>query len=181
MNNLFQAFTIKIPGQNLDDKQFYEYADFDSQDFTSPTDAQVRAKAVALVRMKQIKRKLSEYAIPIYFSISYAATGTASTIPTDPTLTVGYISYEPFISTLDPIPKFATEAEAATAAAGVIKTIIDEAMNSDIDQEFAVLQKLYSLENNPIAKEEFDYRELYMEYVDAPAVTVSSTVTHVTL
>lgn len=183
MNNLFQAFSIEIPGQLLDDKQFYEYADFDSENFTSPTDAEVLAKAKALIRMKQVKRMLSECTIPLYCTVDYATPGTASTVPTDAKIVVGYLSYEPFISRLDPIPVFATDEEAQDAAAGVIKGIMDAVLAEDIDQEYAVLQKLYTHENNPIAKVTFPYREIYMDYIDVekPSVAVVSTVTYIKL
>lgn len=183
MNNLFQAFSIEIPGQLLDDKQFYEYDDFDAENFTSPTDAEVLAKAKALIRMKQVKRMLSECTVPLYCTVEFGTPGTASTVPTDAKITVGYLSYEPFISRLDPIPVFATPEEAQTAAAGVIKGIMDAVLAEDINQEYAILQKLYSLENNPIAKVVYPYREIYMEYVDVekPSPAVTSTVTYIKL
>lgn len=183
MNNLFQAFSIEIPGQLLDDKQFYEYSDFDAENLTSPTDAEVLAKAKALIRMKQVKRMLSECTIPLYCTVEFGTPGTASTVPTDAKITVGYLSYEPFISRLEPIPVFATEEEAQTAAEGVIKGIIDAVLAEDIEQEYAILQKLYSLENNPIAKVVYPYREIYMEYIDVekPDPAVVSTVEYIKL
>lgn len=183
MNNLFQVFSIEVPGQLLDDKQFYEYADFDGEDFTSPTDAEVLEKAKALIRMKQVKRMLSECTVPLYCTVEFGTPGTASTIPTDAKITVGYLSYEPFISRLDPIPVFATEADAQNAAAGVIKEIMDTVLAEDIDQEYAILQKLYNHENNPIAKVVYPYRQIYMEYVDVekPDPAVASTVTYIKL
>ena len=183
MNNLFQAFSIEIPGQLLDDKQFYEYSDFDGDDFTSPTDAEVLEKAKALIRMKQLKRMLSECTVPLYCNVDFATPGTASTVPTDATITVGYLSYEPFISRLNPIPVFATPEEAQAAAAGEIKKIMDAVLAEDIDNEYAILQKLYSTENNPIAKVVYPYREIYMDYisVEKPDPAVVSTVKYIKL
>lgn len=183
MNNLFQAFSIEIPGQLLDDKQFYEYADFDAENFTSPTDDEVLAKAKALIRMKQVKRMLSECTVPLYCTVEFGTPGTASAVPTDAKITVGYLSYEPFISRLDPIPVFADATEAQDAAAGEIKKIMDAVLAEDIDNEYAVLQKLYSKENNPIDKVVMPYREIYMDYIDVekPASAVVSTVKYIKL
>lgn len=181
MNNLFEAFSIEIPGQNLDDKYFYEYSDFDTDNIAIPTVAESVAKAKAFIRMKQIKRKLSELAIPVYFTVKYATEGTASTIPTDATLTVGYISYEAFISTINPVPVYATPEEAAAGAAAVIKAIIDDAMNQEIDDEYAVVAKLYDRERNPFNTTEVAYREIEVVYLTADAVVVDSTVTHIIL
>lgn len=183
MNNLFQAFSIEIPGELLDDKRFYEYADFDGENYTAPTDVEVLAKAKAFVRMQHIKRKLSECTIPLYCTVDFGTAGTAGTVPSNAKIVVGYLSYEPFISTISPVPEFPTEAEAQVAASGVIKDIIDKALNSNIEQEYAVLQKLYSLEDNPIAKQTHPYREVYMDYIDVekPAAAVASTVTYIKL
>lgn len=183
MNNLFKPFSIEIPGQLLDDKRFYEYSDFDAQNFTSPTDAEVLEKAKAYIRMQQIKRKLSELTVPLYCTVDFGTPGTAATIPTDAKIVVGYLSIEPFISNLDPIPVFPDDTAAHAAASSVIKEIMDKALNEDIMQEYAVLQKIYQEENNPIAKVVETYRTVYMDYIDAlkPATAVSSTVTFIVL
>lgn len=179
MNNLFKAFTIKVPGQDLDDKRFFEYEDFDSSDMSTPTDEEVLAKAIAYTRMQQIKRKLSELTVPIYCTVEFASEGTASTVPSDATITVGYISYQPFVSTVDPIP--VEESEQITAAETVIKKIIDEAMASELVQEMAAVQKITSRTITPLITKEESYRDVYMDYIDVPSVTVSSTVTFVKL
>ena len=181
MNNLFEAFTIEIPGANLDDKYFYEYSDFSTDNIAVPTEAQSIAKAKAYIRMKQIKRKLSELAIPVYFTVSYGTAGSASAVPVDATLTVGYISYQPFISTLNPVPVYTTDADAAAGAAAVIKEIIDTAMNQQISDEFAITVHLYDKVLTPFNTTEDSYRELQTVYLTADAVTVSSTVTHIQL
>lgn len=183
MNNLFQPFSIEIPGQLLDDKRFYEYEDFDGDNYTVPTDANVLDKAKAYIRMQQLKRKLSECTVPLYCTVEFTTPGTCSTVPTGAKITVGYLSFEPFISTLDPIPVYADEAAAGAGAAGVIQKIVDEVLASDIDQEYAVLQKLYQQENNPIDKVVYPYREIYMDYIDVAKAdpAVNSTVTYVKL
>lgn len=183
MNNLFQPFSIEIPGQLLDDKRFYEYADFDGENYTTPTDANVLDKAKAYIRMQQLKRKLSECTVPLYCTIEFTTPGTSSTIPTNAKITVGYLSFEPFISTLDPIPVYNNDTDAGAGAAGVIQEIVDEVLASDIEQEYAVLQRLYQQENNPLSKVVYPYREIYMDYIDVEKAdpSVNSTVTYINL
>jgi len=180
MNNLFKAFTIKVPGQDLDDKRFFEYSDFDSENMTTPTDAEVLAKAIAYTRMQQIKRKLSELTVPIYCTVEFDTEGTAATIPTDATITVGYISYEPFASTVSPVPK--TDDEQITASETVIKGIIDAALASSLVQEMAAVQKITSRTITPLLATTTLQRDVYMDYIDVPALTgVVSTVEFVKL
>ena len=180
MNNLFKAFTITIPGQDLDDKRFFEYSDFDSSDMTSPTDAQVLAKAIAYTRMQQIKRKLSELTVPIYCTVEFGTAGTAATIPSDATITVGYISYEPFVSTLETIPK--SDADQITASEGVIKQIIDTALASELTQEMAAVQSIVSRTVTPLLATTTQQRDVFMDYIDVPALSgVVSTVAFVQL
>lgn len=180
MNNLFKAFKITIPGQDLDDKRFFEYSDFDSEDMTTPTDAEVLAKAIAYTRMQQIKRKLSELTVPIYCTVEFTTAGTAATIPTGAEITVGYISYEPFVSTLDTIP--VSDADQITAAQTVIKGIIDAALASELVEEMAAVQKITSRTITPLLATTTLQRDVYMDYIDVPALTgVVSTVAFIQL
>lgn len=180
MNNLFKVFTIEVPGTNLDDKRFYEYSDFDSNVMTAPTDAQVLQKAIAYTRMQQIKRKLSELTVPLYCTVEFGTEGTASTIPTAAKLTVGYLSYEPFVSTVNPVPK--EEADQITAAEEVIKGIIDKVLADGLEQELAVVQRIVSVPENALVTTTEDLRDVYMDYIDVPKLTsVVSTVTFVKL
>jgi|AGFS01.1.fsa_nt_gi hypothetical protein len=180
MNNLFKVFTIEVPGQNLDDKRFYEYSDFDSNVMTTPTDAQVLQKAIAYTRMQQIKRKLSELTVPLYCNVEFTTEGNCSTIPTGAKLTVGYLSYEPFVSTVDPIPK--EEAEQITTAQEVIKGIIDKALADGLEQELAFVQRIVSVPDNALVTTSEDLRDVYMDYIDVPKLdAVVSTVTFVKL
>lgn len=174
MNNLFKVFTIEVPAQSLDDKLFFQYSDYDSEDMASPTDAQVLAKAIAFTRMQQIKRKLSELTVPVYFTVEFGTEGTASTVPTDATITVGYISYEPFVSTVDPIPS--ADADQITAAEGVIKKIIDDSLASELVQEMAYVQRIVSVVQNPLVTTQVDERDVYMGYIDVPAVATNDSV-----
>lgn len=180
MNNLFKVFTIKVPGKNLDDKRFFEYSDFDSEIMTTPTDANVLDKAIAYTRMQQIKRKLSELTVPLYCTVEFTTAGTAATVPTDATITVGYISYEPFVSTVTPIPT--ADADQIAAAVTVIKTIIDTALASELDEEMAAVQKITTRSITPLLATTTMQRDVYMGYIDVPKLTgVVSTVAFVQL
>lgn len=180
MNNLFKSFKITVPGQNLDDKRFFEYSDFDSEDMSSPTDAQVLQKAIAYTRMQQIKRKLSELTVPIYCTVAFTTEGDAATIPTEAIITVGYISYEPFVSIADPIPT--SEEDQITSAEGEIKKIIDAALASELTQEMAVVQRIVNRTITPLLATTEDLRDVYMDYIDVPALSgVTSTVAFITL
>lgn len=176
MNNLFNAFSIKVPGQVLDNKKFFEYADYDNTSITVPTDAQTLTKAQAYVRLKHIERKLSELSVPTYFTIDFETPGTAAAVPTDAELVVGYISIEPFLSTLETAPD---EADRFTAAADVIKGIIDEALAAEIDEEFFEVQKTYTRSLFPGSSETDTYRELDTVYVTVPDSAVESTVVYI--
>ncbi|QOI71251.1 putative structural protein [Erwinia phage pEa_SNUABM_50] len=176
MNNLFNAFSIKVPGQALDDKKFFQYADYVNTSTTVPTDAQTLEKAIAYVRLKQVERKLSELSVPVYFTINFSTAGTASAVPTDAELVVGYISIEPFLSTLETYPD---EADRFTAAAEVIKTIIDKALSEEIKDEFFEVQKTYTRHQYPGATTTDTYRELETIFVTVPDSGEVSTVVHI--
>lgn len=176
MNNLFNAFSIKVSGQLVDNKKFFEYPDYDVTSLTVPTDAQTLTKAEAYVRLKHVERKLSELSVPVYFEIYFGTEGTTSTVPTNAELVVGYVSIEPFLSTLETYPD---EADRFTAAAGVLKTIIDAAFAEEILDEFFEVQTTYSRYPFPGATTENTYRELETIYVTVPAETANSTVVYI--
>lgn len=177
MNNLFQAFTIEVPGQLLDDKKFYQYSDYDNTSTTVPTDAQTLDKGIAFVRLKQIERKLSELAVPVYFKIDYTTSGSATAIPTDAKITVGYISYDAFVNQVPFVEGQVPE----DVASSVIKTIIDESLAQEIVGEFVEVQKTVNRAPYPGATTTNNYHELETIYVDVPAETVSTTVSYITL
>lgn len=180
MNNLLKVFKIVVPGQLLDDKLFFQYSDFDSNDMTKPTDANVADKAVAYTRMQQVKRKLSELAIPVYCTVEFTTAGTSATVPTDATINVAYISYEPFVSTVTPAP--VTDDEKITAAQTVIAKIINDSLAEQLTGEMAYLQKISTVLENPLVTKEVDLRDVFMQYIDVPAVTTApATVTFVKL
>lgn len=180
MNNLFKAFKIEIPGQSLDDKLFFQYDDYDSNDAGVPDDAAVLAKAVAFTRMQQLKRKLSELTIPVYCTVEFATAGQAGVVPTGATITVGYISYEPFVSVVDPIPE--DEADQITAAEATIKKIVEDCLGAALTGEMAYVQKTVERTQNPLVTTQVSLRDVFMDYIDVPAVApATSTVTFVKL
>lgn len=180
MNNLFKAFKIEVSGQNLDDKLFFQYDDYESNDAGVPADAAVLAKAVAFTRMQQLKRKLSELTIPVYCTVEFATPGQAGVVPTGATITIGYISYEPFVSVVEPIPK--DEAEQITAAEETIKKIVDDCLGAELTGEMAYVQKTVERTQNPLVTTQVSLRDVFMDYIDVAAVvSPASTVTFITL
>lgn len=180
MNNLFKVFTIEVPGQVLDDKLFFQYDDYDSNVMTTPTDANVEAKAIAFTRMQQLKRKLSELTVPLYCTVDFATAGTCATVPTGATITVGYISYEPFVSVSDPIPK--DESAQITAAETEIAKIVNDCLGSELVQEMAYMQHIVSVPKNALVTDTESLRDVFMAYVDVPAISSpAATVTFVKL
>ncbi|AFC21761.1 hypothetical protein GAP32_311 [Cronobacter phage vB_CsaM_GAP32] len=176
MNNLFNAFSIKVSGQVLDNQKFFQYSDYDNTSTTAPTDAQTLTKAKAFVRLKHIERKLSELAVPVYFKINFGTAGTAANVPANAEIVVGYISIEPFLSTLETAPD---EADRFTAAAGVIKGIIDAALAAELKDEFFEVQKTYSRSKFPGSSDTETFRELETIYVTVPDAEVESTVAYI--
>lgn len=175
MNNLFQAFSIKVPGQYLDDTMFYDYADFDPENIAVPTDEQTHEKAKAFIRLKQLKRKLSELSVPIYSTVTFATPGTTATIPTDAEIVVAYISYEPFLSTLETAPSNPT-----VDAAAVIQKIIEDTLKEEIANEFLTVQLTVDRKKTALPSSgDEKFRELRTIYLTAPAVVVTPTVTYI--
>lgn len=175
MNNLFHAFSIKIPGKLLDDKLFFAYDDYDADAGSVPTDAETLDKGKAFIRMQQIKRKLSELIVPIYCDISFTTAGTMSTIPTDCEIDVGYISMEPFLSTLDAKPT-----DPKVDAAAVIQKIIQDALGEDIVGHAVFVQKTIVRPKTafPASPDETFY-ELFTDYLTAPKVTATPVVVYI--
>lgn len=170
MNNLFNAFSIKVSGQNLDDLKYFQYSDFDVDNL--PTDAETLAKAVAYIRMRHVQRKLSELSVPIYKKVYFGTAGTSKTVPANAEIVVSYISVDAFLSTLDTAPD---EADRYTAAADVLKGIVQEALNSDIN-ELVEVQKTSTREEYAGSPSMETFTDVRNVYVDAPAVTPTVTV-----
>lgn len=178
MNNLFYAFKITIAGAGIDDKKFYNYEGFDPSNTTTPTDAETVVKGEAYIRYKHVERMLSELIVPSYVTLKFETPGTMSTVPTNAEFVVGYMSIEPFLSTLETYP---AEDQKFTAAAGVIKEIIESAMNSDLT-EFMDIQKIIERTRYPVGAAPVEkYRELFSDYLTSDASTPVVTVTHIEL
>lgn len=175
MNNLFHAFSIKVPGQFLDDKLFYTYEDFDAEDLSKPTDEQTVEKGKAYIRMQQLKRKLSELCVPVYCTVNFGTPGTCATIPTDAEIVVGYITYEPFLAVTDTAPVDPTADAAAT-----VMEIVEGVMDEVISDTFCTVQLTVNrLETAIPDAATVKFREIRDIYLTAPAVTVTPTVTYV--
>ncbi len=174
MNNLFNAFSIKVPGTILDDKVFWEYSDYSSN---TPTDEQTVLKAEAFVKLKHLKRKLNELAIAVYCDVKFSTPGTAGTVPGDAEIVVAYPSIQPFVSEAE----LKDSDDEFEAAAAVIKAIIDAALKDEIVDEFQTVQKTYTRKKFPDDAGTETYQELTTVKVTAPASTAQSTVTAIKL
>ena len=170
MNNLFNAFSIKVPGQNLDDLKYFQYSDFDADDL--PTDEETLAKAVAYTRLRHLQRKLSELSVPVYSKIYFGTQGTSKVVPTAAEIVVSYISVEPFLSTLKTAP---AADQRYIAAANVLKSIVVEALDVDIN-ELAEVQKTSVREEYAGAPSQETFTDVRNVYIDVPAVTPTVTV-----
>lgn len=175
MNNLFHAFSIKVPGQLLDDKLFYAYDGYDVETGAVPTDAETLAKGKAFIRMQQIKRKLSELVVPVYCEIRFTTAGTMSAIPTDCEIDVAYITMEPFLSTMDTKPT-----DPKVDAATVIQKIITDALNEDINGHAVYVQKTVTRAKTALAAAPDEtFYELFTDYLTAEAATASVVVKYI--
>ncbi len=170
MNNSFNAFSIKVSGQNLDDLKYFQYPDFDTASL--PSDAESLAKAIAYTRMRHIQRKLSELSVPVYKKVFYSTEGTAKTVPTGAEIVVSYQSIDAFLSTLETAP---AEEDRFTAAADVLKSIIVEALNSALN-ELAEVQKTSTREEYAGSASQETFTDVRNVYIDVPAVTPTVTV-----
>jgi hypothetical protein len=180
MNNLFHAFSISVSSDVLDDKMFYEYADYDNTSTTVPTDAETIAKAKAFIRLKHLKRKLSELTVPVFLTITFGTEGTASTIPESADIVVGYTTIEPFLSQEDP-GSILTDDQRKLAAAEVLREIINNALSEVIEDEFLAVQKTYERVQFPGSTNTETYRELETVYLTVEAAGVTAVVAYITL
>lgn len=178
MNNLFEAFSINVAGQLVDNKKYYEYADYDGTSITVPTDAETIAKGKAYIRMKHLERKLSELSVPIYCEIYFGTAGSCSAIPTNLQLVVGYYSIAPFLSVIED-QKSITESNKYEKAAEVIAKIVADAFKYDLT-EFMEFQYTYKRDTSALIGAPQDtYREIKTDYLTSAGSVVTPTVNHI--
>ncbi|EOR9073898.1 hypothetical protein FOI42_RS02160 [Escherichia coli] len=188
MNNLLKVFKISVSGTNLDNKMYNQYDDYDSSDATlAPTDAETKAKSIAYLRMQYVTRLLSEYSVPTYYTVEFGTEGTAKTIPSDASIHVGYISYEPFLSTLsaEEQKELTTEDLKTAAAAKVIQDMLNAALTGNgtnaLEKEQISVQKTIQRIDNAFEKTTIDFVEYENIYVDVPSLADATEVTYVKL
>lgn len=179
MNNMFHAFSIKVPGALLDDKFFFDYSNYDAVvDDLSINDTNSRAKAVAYVRMFRLKQDLSTLQVPVYLTVKFGTPGSALVVPSDAEIVVGFGSLENLTST--GIVDDASLTAAKDAAVVLIKGIITNVLNQDHVMYSWVVGK-YTRDNNPISATEVTHVALREDYITAPKVTPVVTVQYVAL
>lgn len=186
MNNQMHVFKITVPGKLLDNKLYYQYDDFkDAQDDPTkpPSDAQTEDKSKAYVRMRYFNIQLASLIVPVYATFEPATDGTSADIPDSPVLNIGYVTYEPFLSTLsdEDRSKLDTEDKRTAAAADVLKQILIDAMAADLLQEQVQVQKTVERNVNALSTTVQKYREISIVNVDVPGSAVAVTVEYVKL
>ncbi|EHU8780931.1 hypothetical protein KZR87_001442 [Escherichia coli] len=188
MNNLLHVFKIEVAGTNLDNIPYYMYGDYDSSSTTTaPTDKQTTDKSVALLRYLQLSRLLSTYSVPVYSNVEFSTPGTAKTIPSGATITVGYISYQPFLSTLSDVElaKLTTEDMKTAKAAEIIQNLINDSLKGNgttaIVNEEVTVQKTIKRNKNALSTDEVAFIEYENVFLDVPSVEDASVVSYVKL
>lgn len=186
MNNQMHVFKITVPGKVLDDKLYYQYTDFEDVvgDATKPpSDAQTVEKSKAYVRMRYFNIQLASLMIPVYATFEPTTAGTCAVIPDTPVLHIGYVSYEPFLSTLSDAARAAldTEDKRTAAAASVIEQLLIDALAKDLVGEQIQVQKTTNRTTSPLTTTEVDYREISIVELDVPGSEVLVTVEYVKL
>lgn len=179
MNNMFHAFSIKVPGALLDDKFFFDYSDYDSVLEDQSIDAtSTGVKAVAYVRLYRLKQDLSTIQAPIYQETKFGTAGSALVVPQDAEIIVGYGSLENLtgLGIYDDASLEAAKAAAVTAITAMVNTVLNEDHTM-----YSWLVDKYSRANNPISNTEVTHIGLREDYVTAPAVTPTVTVEYIEL
>ncbi len=139
------------------------------------------------MRYLQLSRLLSTYSVPVYSKVEFATPGTAKTIPTGATITVGYISYQPFINTLSVADQAAltTEDMKTAKAAEIIQKLINDSLKGDgtnaIVNEEITVQKTIQRIKNALTTSTVDFIEYENVYLNVPSVTDASVVSYVKL
>lgn len=178
MNNLFYAFSIKVPGAVLDDVKFFDYSDY-VFDTNVPTEAESTAKAAAYIRMKHLKRKISDYIVPNYETVTFGTAGTCKTVPADAELVFAFHNIDFLLvhvadqSTITPDNRMKKAAE-------VLKALVDSAFLGDL-VEFGEILVSYTRHQNAFSTVDVKYHELKTVYVTSAEAVISSTVVPVEL
>lgn len=177
MNNMFHSFSIKLTGQNLDDKLIFDYDDYRTKlDANELPHDVTLAKAVAFIRLYKLKQALSTIQVPVYFDIKFGTAGSAAVVPTAPELVIGFGSLENLTGTgiIDDV----TLEAAKTKAIADLKFLVESTLNQNFVQ-FGWTTFVTTRDQHPGVSSEITVTELKEEYVTVPAVSVTATVTYI--
>lgn len=171
-------FKITVPGATLDEKRFYEYTDVAT---TYPTYEQSLAKAIAFIKMDELKKALTTVDALTHLEIEHTAAGSAVSVPTGTTIVVGYKSLENLVKSrynTNEITKATTQAQLETMAVTVLKSFVDKVFTS----AFAV----GAIVSKPVSRKNHEgvdttYNQNAYEIVTVPVTAVTTTVTLVDL
>lgn len=180
MNNLFHAFKIEIPGVLLDDKMYYQYDDFNSDDPAYPTDAETLEKGIAFTRLQQLQRELSKFEVPVYYTVEFETPGTAGTQPQNAVLHVGYKTFDGFVFS-DTVPFDVPFDERLDKAVVELTSVVNDFLEAGIENYYCTLQHTVVRKRFPLATDETSYKETVTEYITVPPAAAVATVTYVKL
>jgi predicted metalloendopeptidase len=123
-------FKITVPGTTLDEKRFYEYSDVAT---TYPTYEQSLAKAIAFIKMDELKKALTTVDTLTHLEIKHTTAGSAVLVPTGTTIVVDYKSLENLVKSrynTTEITGVTSKAQLETMAITVLKSFVDKVFSS---------------------------------------------------
>lgn len=173
MNNLFFAFSVKVPGAVLDNTKFFDYSDY-VYDTNVPSQAESTTKAAAFIRMKHLKRKMSDFVVPIYETVTFGTAGTCKTVPSNAELVFGFNNIDFLLAQVQDQSTI-NDSNRLTKAAEVLKALVDSAFIGDL-VEFGEIMVSYTRAPNALSTATDTYYELKTVYVTSASAVVSSTV-----
>lgn len=171
-------FKITVPGTTLDEKRYYEYGDVATN---YPTYEQSLAKAIAFIKMDELKKALTTVDTLTHLEIKHTTDGTATTVPTGTTIVVGYKSLENLVKSrynTNEVTGSTTQAQLETMAITVLKSFVDKVFSSGLVVG-AIVSKPVSRKNH--AGVDTTYNQSAYEIVTVPVAGVVTTVALVNL
>ena len=171
-------FKITVPGTTLDEKRFYEYSDVAT---TYPTYAQSLAKAIAFIKMDELKKVLTTVDTLTHLEIEHTTAGSAVLVPTGTTIVVGYKSLENLVKSrynTTEITGGTSQAQLETMAITVLKSFVDKVFSSALVVGAIVSKPVVRKNNDGV---DTTYNQSAYEIVSVPVTGVTTTVSLIDL
>ena len=171
-------FKITVPGTTLDEKRFYEYSDVAT---TYPTYEQSLAKAIAFIKMDELKKVLTTVDTLTHLEIEHTTAGSAVLVPTGTTIVVGYKSLENLVKSrynTTEITGGTSQAQLETMAITVLKSFVDKVFSSAL--------VVGAIVSKPVVRKNHEgvdttYNQSAYEIVSVPVTGVTTTVSLIDL